>query len=163
MIRILIVFLFVSSIAQCQFSVEDLIGICKMDYQSFYSLMIKKGFQSMQKHQPENIESLNYINLKEPSKCTICMNNEEISKVKLSKNKNRCRYKTYKNIQLKTIKELKALGFTKHKNKRTQLPTTVWKIDTYYRGNIKQEQINIMIRLGAKNVSENEIHLIYSD
>ncbi|MDG1840894.1 MAG: hypothetical protein P8I93_00950 [Crocinitomicaceae bacterium] len=91
-----------------------------MDYQSFDSLMIKKGFQSMQKHQPENIGNLNYINLKEPSKCIICLNNEEINKVKLSKNKNRCRYKTYKNIQLKTIKELKALGFTKPKNKITQ-------------------------------------------
>ena len=71
----------------CQFSIKDLIGMCKMDDQSFDSTMIKRGFQSMQKNQPENIESLKYINIKESSKFARCLNNEQISMVKLTKKK----------------------------------------------------------------------------
>ena len=146
----------------CQFSIKDLIGICKMDDQSFDSTMIKRGFQSIQKNQPENIESLKYINIKESSKFARCLNNEQISMVKLTKKK-RCSYKTYRDVHLKAIKELKILGFKKDENKINQVPTTDWQIETYYRGNKIREEINIMIRLGAKKLSENEIHLIYSN
>ena len=72
-------------------------------------------------------------------------------------------YKTYRDFHLKAIKELKILGFKKDENKINQVPTTDWQIETYYRGNKIREEINIMIRLGAKKLSENEIHLIYSN